>query len=157
MTCKTNCPHCKTELPIEIFGTKVTCPGCEKTLLAGDVYSRIVGYLRPVSSWADHKKQEMADRVPFDIFSDQPQKPRKRQDLDTQILYVLSLNPDDALSIGELADCLGMSQNERNDYPHRLYTALKRLETRGLIFRSSKAAAITEKGMDWLDQFEKQI
>ena len=27
-----------------------------------EVYSRIVGYLRPVQSWADHKRQEFKDR-----------------------------------------------------------------------------------------------
>lgn len=30
------------------------------------VYSRIVGYLRPTSSWNDAKKQEFSDRELFD-------------------------------------------------------------------------------------------
>jgi hypothetical protein len=32
-----------------------------------EVYSRIVGYLRPVQNWNDGKKQEFADRKPFAV------------------------------------------------------------------------------------------
>jgi hypothetical protein len=32
-----------------------------------EVYSRIVGYLRPVQNWNDGKKQEFADRKPFPV------------------------------------------------------------------------------------------
>jgi len=32
-----------------------------------EVYSRIVGYLRPVQNWNDGKKQEFADRKPFTV------------------------------------------------------------------------------------------
>lgn len=31
-----------------------------------EVYSRVVGYLRPVSSWHRAKRREFVDRVPFD-------------------------------------------------------------------------------------------
>lgn len=31
-----------------------------------EVYSRVVGYLRPVDSWNKAKQQEFADRVVFD-------------------------------------------------------------------------------------------
>jgi len=31
------------------------------------VYSRIVGYIRPVDSWNDGKRQEFEDRKPFKI------------------------------------------------------------------------------------------
>ncbi len=45
-----------------IPGEKSICPECgEKT----EVYSRIVGYLRPVSTWNDGKKQEFAERKTF--------------------------------------------------------------------------------------------
>lgn len=30
-----------------------------------EVYSRVVGYLRPVQNWNDGKKREFADRKPF--------------------------------------------------------------------------------------------
>lgn len=32
-----------------------------------EVYSRIVGYLRPVSNWNVGKRQEWQDRVPYKI------------------------------------------------------------------------------------------
>lgn len=32
-----------------------------------EVYSRIVGYLRPVQNWHAGKQQEFADRVTFDL------------------------------------------------------------------------------------------
>jgi len=32
-----------------------------------EVYSRIVGYLRPVQSWADHKRQEFKDRQTYTL------------------------------------------------------------------------------------------
>ena len=31
-----------------------------------EIYSRIVGYLRPVDAWNDGKRQEYAERVAFD-------------------------------------------------------------------------------------------
>jgi len=45
-----------------IRGEKFECPECgAKT----EVYSRIVGYLRPVSTWNDGKKQEYKERTPY--------------------------------------------------------------------------------------------
>ena len=35
-----------------------------------EVYSRIVGYLRPVQNWNKGKKQEFADRRPYEVRSD---------------------------------------------------------------------------------------
>jgi len=32
-----------------------------------EVYSRVVGYLRPVSAWNDAKQQEFEDRVAFTV------------------------------------------------------------------------------------------
>jgi hypothetical protein len=37
-----------------------------------EVYSRIVGYLRPVQNWNTGKKQEFADRKPFAATSGGP-------------------------------------------------------------------------------------
>jgi len=31
-----------------------------------EVYSRVVGYLRPISNWNDSKRAEFLDRVMFD-------------------------------------------------------------------------------------------
>lgn len=30
-----------------------------------EIYSRVVGYLRPVSQWNEGKREEFKDRVPF--------------------------------------------------------------------------------------------
>jgi hypothetical protein len=33
-----------------------------------EVYSRIVGYLRPVQAWNEGKQQEFAERQTYDVF-----------------------------------------------------------------------------------------
>ena len=38
-----------------------------------EVYSRIVGYIRPLSSWHDSKRQEFRDRRTFTV-------PQRRED-----------------------------------------------------------------------------
>jgi len=45
-----------------IRGEKHTCPDCGTPT---EVYSRIVGYLRPVKTWNDGKQQEFKDRTPY--------------------------------------------------------------------------------------------
>jgi len=42
-------------------GSNNRCP--QKT----EVYSRVVGYYRPVSEWNKGKRAEFADRQPFDL------------------------------------------------------------------------------------------
>lgn len=46
-----------------ISGEHFNCPQCGAQ---SEVYSRIVGYMRPVSQWNDGKQQEFADRKLFD-------------------------------------------------------------------------------------------
>jgi ribonucleoside-triphosphate reductase len=41
------------------------CQGCGRQLQRCEVYSRIVGYLRPVQNWNVAKKQEWKDRVTY--------------------------------------------------------------------------------------------
>ena len=54
------CPGCGVELMAEEEAFE--CPECgEET----EVYSRVVGYLRPVATWNDGKKQEFRERTPF--------------------------------------------------------------------------------------------
>lgn len=36
---------------------------CEKNC---EVYSRIVGYFRPIRNWNDGKREEFKDRLPYD-------------------------------------------------------------------------------------------
>ncbi len=53
-----------------LSGEHFTCPQCaiEQTC---EVYSRIVGYLRPIFQWHDGKKREYKDRKEFKIKKDQ--------------------------------------------------------------------------------------
>jgi ribonucleoside-triphosphate reductase len=44
-------------------GKHPTCPKCGSQT---EVYSRIVGYLRPVRTWNDGKQQEFKDRTPYE-------------------------------------------------------------------------------------------
>ena len=44
-------------------GQHPTCPKCGSQT---EVYSRIVGYLRPVRTWNDGKQQEFRDRTPYE-------------------------------------------------------------------------------------------
>ncbi len=45
-------------------GKAPLCPECNEVT---EVYSRIVGYLRPVATWNDGKQQEFRDRVTFSV------------------------------------------------------------------------------------------
>jgi len=47
-----------------IRGKVTKCPDCGK---GTEVYSRVVGYLRPVATWNDGKQQEFKERTPFEI------------------------------------------------------------------------------------------
>ena len=49
------CANCRTEMVS-------VCPTCNKPV---DVFSRVVGYLRPVSCWNAGKQQEWRDRQEF--------------------------------------------------------------------------------------------
>ena len=46
-----------------LSGEHFTCPKCGAR---SEVYSRIVGYMRPVSQWNDGKREEFRDRRLFD-------------------------------------------------------------------------------------------
>jgi len=47
-----------------VKGEHIFCPDCKK---ACEVYSRIVGYLRPVNQWNDGKQAEFSDRKAFKV------------------------------------------------------------------------------------------
>jgi ribonucleoside-triphosphate reductase len=49
-----------------IPGESFKCPECGKKT---EVYSRIVGYLRPVGTWNDGKRQEFRERTPYSEIS----------------------------------------------------------------------------------------
>jgi len=52
-----------------VAGEHQHCPTCktEKKITECEVYSRVVGYLRPVSQWNRGKRQEFTDRKTFDM------------------------------------------------------------------------------------------
>jgi ribonucleoside-triphosphate reductase len=61
-------------------GEQFTCPDCGET---ADVYSRVVGYLRPVGRWNDGKQAEYADRMPYAVRENRPgASPEDRTQLD---------------------------------------------------------------------------
>jgi anaerobic ribonucleoside-triphosphate reductase len=41
-------------------------PNCPECGAQTEVYSRIVGYLRPVRTWNDGKQQEFKERTPYE-------------------------------------------------------------------------------------------
>lgn len=56
------CPKCgKDEIDV--------CPICHKPV---DTYSRVVGYLRPISTWNIGKQTEYADRTNYTCWGHQP-------------------------------------------------------------------------------------
>lgn len=54
------CPHCNT--PMEKIKNHWCCHECKKAFQACEVYSRVVGYLRPTDQWNIGKQQEFKDR-----------------------------------------------------------------------------------------------
>jgi anaerobic ribonucleoside-triphosphate reductase len=52
------CPTCHKPMPN-------TCPICNKP---ADLYSRIVGYLRPIHTWNPGKRQEFIERKTYTLF-----------------------------------------------------------------------------------------
>ena len=52
-----------------IAGEHQYCPTCEtqKKTTECEIYSRVVGYIRPVNQWNKGKQQEFRDRTTFDL------------------------------------------------------------------------------------------
>ena len=51
-----------------------------------EVYSRIVGYLRPVHNWNIGKQQEFADRKTFDGARNDLPKPKRQEPLTFEVV-----------------------------------------------------------------------
>ena len=63
--CKEGHGHCED---VEYKGeTLVVCHDCKAVMRKCEVYSRVVGYLRPVAGWNEGKKQEFAERREYVI------------------------------------------------------------------------------------------
>lgn len=68
-----------------VAGEHFKCPECESDC---EVYSRIVGYMRPVNQWNDGKRQEFKDRKLFDINKTEPPVYKDRQKInEKQVVY----------------------------------------------------------------------
>ncbi len=66
MICKTSHDHC--EDIVHEGETLVVCHDCKTTLgRKCEVYSRVVGYLRPVDQWNKGKVQEFGMRQTYNI------------------------------------------------------------------------------------------
>lgn len=62
------CPTCGG--PVATNGTDLWCCACKARLVRKvlcDVYSRIVGYIRPVRAWNDAKRSEFYQRQTYVI------------------------------------------------------------------------------------------
>jgi ribonucleoside-triphosphate reductase (formate) len=64
-----------------IAGEHFKCPKCESDC---EVYSRIVGYMRPVNQWNNGKQQEFKDRKLFDINKTEPQVYKDQQKINVE-------------------------------------------------------------------------
>jgi len=50
-----------------------------------EVYSRVVGYLRPVQSWHKAKQQEFEDRVTFRPLTEEEMKDKEEEEKDVSV------------------------------------------------------------------------
>jgi ribonucleoside-triphosphate reductase len=57
------CPYCKKTMALN--KDYYYCDKCNKSWRKCEVYSRCVGYLRPVDQWNRGKKREFEDRKVF--------------------------------------------------------------------------------------------
>jgi ribonucleoside-triphosphate reductase len=64
-----------------IAGEHFKCPKCESDC---EVYSRIVGYMRPVNQWNNGKQQEFKDRKLFDITKTEPGNYKSHQEINKE-------------------------------------------------------------------------
>jgi len=66
---KCNKEVCEHKMTEQVDGAPlgmVRCLTCGKAFRKPEVYSRVVGYLRPTSSWNKGKKQEFIERKTYD-------------------------------------------------------------------------------------------
>ena len=61
---KEKCKHLRTEV---VQGDIVRCLDCGKAGRKPEIYSRVCGYLRPVTSWNNGKRQEFEERVEYKL------------------------------------------------------------------------------------------
>ena len=64
------CPYCK-KAEMELIDGYWCCHECKAAVTACEVYSRVVGYLRPVNQWHKGKKQEFQERTVYKPWSNE--------------------------------------------------------------------------------------
>jgi ribonucleoside-triphosphate reductase len=57
------CPECKRVATD--YGCYSQCPKCKRNITNTEVYSRVVGFYRPVKQWNDGKQAEFRDRKEY--------------------------------------------------------------------------------------------
>lgn len=64
-----NCKYCGNEMQQTDWG--YYCPDCKKGMMGckakTEVYSRVVGFYRPVSQWNNGKQEEFKERKTYNI------------------------------------------------------------------------------------------
>ena len=60
-----HCPHCEEEMTDD--ANYYYCVSCSKAYRKCEVYSRVAGYLRPVSQWNKGKREEFTKRKTYVI------------------------------------------------------------------------------------------
>jgi len=59
------CPECHI-VAID-YGCYSQCPQCKRNLTNTEVYSRVVGFYRPVRQWNEGKQAEFSERKEYQI------------------------------------------------------------------------------------------
>ncbi len=65
-----NCPKCNKETELMVDGANdywYVCHPCKWMARKCEVYSRVVGYLRPTDGWNRGKQEEFAERKTYKI------------------------------------------------------------------------------------------
>ena len=64
-----NCKNCNGNMK-KLDESRYVCESCGTKRSLCEVYSRVVGYIRPITQWNDGKQEEFKDRK---LFSNEPQ------------------------------------------------------------------------------------
>ena len=75
------CCICDSESKYTYLGKPYCEPHISERTLRTEVYSRIVGYLRPLQSWSKHKKHEFEHRETYVLDKMLPKEQIERPDV----------------------------------------------------------------------------
>jgi ribonucleoside-triphosphate reductase len=86
-----------------LAGEHQVCPTCGS---ATEIYSRIVGYLRPVQQWNDGKRNEFVLRKPLGFSSCDLSQKKQKHSHDNEMKYGVNDVPMDAIESSTKRSCL---------------------------------------------------